>query len=220
MDAARIRPNLWRWTAPHPDWTPDEGGPEGWEREVASYLYDGGDALVLFDPLAPPDGTRDAARFWDELDRDIERAGSPHILLTVYWHVRSSPAILERYDGARLWAHTRAAQPIRKRVRVTDTFRPGEPLPGGVEARESGRGGEILFWIPEHGALVAGDVLLGAAGGGLRVCPDSWLGERITPQELRERLRRLLELPIELILLTHGEPVLERGRDALERALR
>ena len=37
MDVAELAPGLWRWTAPHPEWTPAEGGPEGWEENVAAY---------------------------------------------------------------------------------------------------------------------------------------------------------------------------------------
>jgi hypothetical protein len=78
-----------------------------------------------------------------------------------------------------------------------------------------------MFWLAEHRALVPGDRLV-SFGGGLRPCPDSWLGylkNGLTGQELREELRKLLELPIELVLISHGEPVLERGRDALAAAL-
>jgi hypothetical protein len=36
---------------------------------------------------------------------------------------------------------------------------------------------------------------------------------------LRAALRPLLELPVESVLVSHGEPVLENGRDAIARAL-
>ena len=219
MNVVELRTGLWWWTAPHPDWTPDEGGPDGWEQEVSSYFYAARDALLLFDPLVPPEETEDAGRFWDALDRDVGEHGAPHVLLTVYWHARSAQAILDRYEGTRVWAHDREASEARKRVALTDTFRPGDALPGGVEARETPRGGEILFWLPEHAALVAGDVLLGVDGGAIRVCPDSWLGPNASPADVREDLRALLDLPVERVLLTHGEPVLENAREALERAL-
>jgi hypothetical protein len=78
-----------------------------------------------------------------------------------------------------------------------------------------------MFWLPGPRALVPGDRLLGA-GGGLRLCPESWLRylpSRIGLGELREQLSRLLELPIELVLLSHGRPLLENGREALAKAL-
>jgi hypothetical protein len=62
---------------------------------------------------------------------------------------------------------------------------------------------------------VAGDVLL---GGPLRICPDSWVG-KAGQGAVREALRPALELPIERVLVSHGEPVLTGGRAALESAL-
>ena len=59
---------------------------------------------------------------------------------------------------------------------------------------------EIVLWSPAHAALVAGDILLGAEGGGVRVCPDSWLGPW-SPSDVREQLRPLLDLPVERILV-------------------
>jgi hypothetical protein len=56
----------------------------------------------------------------------------------------------------------------------------------------------------------------------LRICPDSWLrylASGMTGEELRAALRPLQELPIELVLVSHGEPVLAGAREALARAL-
>ena len=54
------------------------------------------------------------------------------------------------------------------------------------------------------------------------LCPESWLRylpSRITLAELNTRLRPLLELPIERVLVSHGEPVLPNGANALAQAL-
>jgi hypothetical protein len=40
-----------------------------------------------------------------------------------------------------------------------------------------------------------------------------------TPESFRDNLGPLLDLPIELVLLTHGDPVLEEGREAVRAAL-
>ena len=58
MDVTELVPGLWRWTAPHPDWSPedDEGG-EGWARDVGCLYLETPRALVLFDPLAPAEET-------------------------------------------------------------------------------------------------------------------------------------------------------------------
>ena len=55
MEVEQIRPRLWRWTATHPDWSPEEGGPDGWEPAVSCHALVEEDALVLIDPLVPAD---------------------------------------------------------------------------------------------------------------------------------------------------------------------
>jgi len=56
----------------------------------------------------------------------------------------------------------------------------------------------------------------------LRVPPESWL--RYLPSgmrhpELREALKPLLDLPVEMVLTSHGQPVVAGGREAIARAL-
>ncbi len=213
MEIAEIRPRLWRWTAAHPDWTPEA---RGWDREVASFALVEQDALVLFDPLVPAD---DEERFWRNLDADVEHHGPPHILLTLYWHARSSQVIADRYQGAQVWTAEGGEAEARKRVTVTKTFSPGDTLPAGVESHAAFEPEEAVFWLPSHQALVFGDALLGTPDGGVRV-PDDWFPERLTPEMARDALRPLLSLPVEHVLPTHGKPVLENGRAALDHALR
>ena len=217
MDVQQVAPGLWRWTAPHPDWAPEDGGPDGWDREVGCVYHEGDEAVVLIDPLVPVD---ERERFWTALDRDVERAGRPvAVLLTVFWHARSSQEILDRYDGATVWAHERASERIGERTRFTKAFAVSDPLPGGVRALDALRAEEVLYWIPEHRALVAGDVFLGDGRGGVRVCPESWLPEGTDPADFRASLHQVLELPVERVLVSHGDPVLENGRAALAAAL-
>jgi hypothetical protein len=185
MNVAQLAPGLWRWTAPHPDWK--EGG--DWEQEVGCVYYEAPSATVLIDPLVPPE----RERFFEALDRDVERRGLPvSILLTCAWHARSADELTERYG-------------------VRDD-------PQGVVHLAFELVEETMYWLPDHRALVPGDSLMGDGRSGLMVCPDTWL-EGDTPARLREELRRLLELPVERILVSHGEPVLEGGHAALEQAL-
>jgi glyoxylase-like metal-dependent hydrolase (beta-lactamase superfamily II) len=200
MDVRELRPGLWRWTAAHPEWE----HAEHWGPEVGSVYAELPDALVMVDPLVPQN---EEDRFWEALDRDVERVGKPvHVLLTVHWHERSVAAVLDRYK-ATLW------RPEEK----------GE-LPAGVHA-EVVKGSdwvEALFFLEPHRALIAGDLLIGKAGEGIEL-PVSWFpkGEQDwAEQELKPELRkRLAELPVELVVVSHGEPVLEDGAAALERAL-
>lgn len=200
MDVRELRPGLWRWTAAHPEWE----HAEHWGPEVGSVYAELPDALVMVDPLVPQD---EEDRFWEALDRDVERVGKPvHVLLTVHWHERSVAAVLGRYK-ATLW------RPEEKGT-----------LPAGVHA-EVVKGSdwvEALFFLEPHRALIAGDLLIGKAGGGIEL-PVGWFpkGEQDwAEQELKPELRkRLAELPIELVVVSHGEPVLDDGAAALERAL-
>ena len=69
--------------------------------------------------------------------------------------------------------------------------------------------GETMVWLPHLRALIPGDRLLGDDAGGVRLARDSWL--RYLPsgmrrQELRAALRPLLDLPIELVLVSTASP--------------
>jgi hypothetical protein len=137
------------------------------------------------------------------------------VLLTVYWHARSAAGT------ARVWASTRSRRALRTRgIDVAHPFRAGDPLPGGIQAFQTPRASEVLFWLPEHNALAVGDVLLGAGAKphataeALRLCPERWLGKG-THDDLRAMLRPLLRLPVERVLVSHGAPVLSGGREAL-----
>jgi glyoxylase-like metal-dependent hydrolase (beta-lactamase superfamily II) len=217
VHVSEIAPGLWRWTGYH----------EEWEEDVGSVYCETDDGVVLVDPLVPPE---DAERFWAALDRDVQRVRGPvHVLVSVFWHTRDAASMVERYE-ARVWAPRRGRGAIERRAgTVTDPFAQTDPLPGGVQAFATARAAEVVYWIPRHGALVPGDVLLGegAKGGGtrsagkhgLRLCPESWLPEGKGHAELAESLRPLLDLPVERVLVSHGEPVLESARDALAAAL-
>ena len=215
MDVQEIAPRLWRWTGRH----------EEWEEDVGSVYYETEDGVVLVDPILPPE---DEDRFLEHLDREV--AGKQvHVLVTVFWHTRSAAAMVERY-GARVWALARGKAAIARRAGiVTDPFKAGDELPGDLQALPTARAAEVVYWIPRHGALVPGDVLLGegakgggtrrAGPGGIRLCPESWLPEGKGHAELAASLRPLLDLPVERVLVSHGEPVLEHGREALARML-
>jgi glyoxylase-like metal-dependent hydrolase (beta-lactamase superfamily II) len=207
MEVHEIAVGLWRWTGWH----------EEWKEYVGSVYHEAEDAVCLIDPLVPPE---DMASFWAALDRDVKRLGRPvHVLITIFWHTRSTRDVVERY-GARVWAPTRGRAAIARRAgEVTDTFRPGDRLPGGIEAYPTGRGTEVVYWLPRHRALVPGDVILGANGGGLRLCPESWLPEGVGHTQVRKVLAPLLDLPVERVLVSHGAPVLKDARSALAQVL-
>jgi hypothetical protein len=118
------------------------------------------------------------------------------VLLTAEWHRRSTDECVERF-GARIFGTAGAT-------------------PAGVERRPTYYDEEVAYWIPRHGALVLGDVVTNE--GRLQV-RDDWLPEGVTAHQMRDGLRPLLELPVELVLVTHGDPIAEKGQSALRAAL-
>jgi hypothetical protein len=199
-----LRPGLWRWTARHPDAAeePTHGSPDDWGPDVGcvACAARGGGAVVVIDPLVPAGAEE---RFWAEMDAIVARHG-PHVgvITTLRWHRRSRAAFVERYGAS--------------------TSRAKAALPTGMRTMPVPRGGEVMVWLEDHGALVPGDRLLGDDAGGVRLCPPSWLrylASGITQDELRVALQPLRELPIEMVLVSHGEPVLQDGARAVARAL-
>ena len=187
-----IRPGLYRWSARHPAWSPNAApeSPGDWPPEVGCVAWAAPDALVLVDPLVED---------WAALGALVERHGPRvHAVTTLEFHRRSRVSVVERYG-----ATTSAA------------------LPAGVELKPIPGADETMLWLAEPRALVAGDRLIGDGRGGVRMCPQSWLGylRDFGVAELRAGLAPLLALPIELVLVSHGEPVLANGRAALARAL-
>jgi hypothetical protein len=201
VELQEMRPGLLRWTARHPEAEaePEPESPADWPLDVGSVAYEASDAFVFVDPLVPPG----KEAFWASLDERVRGHGHRVVVLTtIAFHRRSRDDVVERYGAS--------------------TSRARRTLPAGVETVPIRRAGEVMVWLPEHRTLVPGDRILGDGSGGLRLCPESWL--RYLPSgmklpELREALRPLLDRPVEMVLVSHGEPVLADGREALARAL-
>ena len=200
-----VSPGVWRWTAPHPDWSPwDPKKKTGfaWSQEAGCVCYETPEQLVLIDPLAPPSGTLAYRRFWQALDATVQEKRQPvTILLSTDWHDRSTQAIFERYSqqfGASVWVHE-ATPRNSLNCQPTHTFRAGDLLAGDIQAIfiESPHP-EVAFYLTTARTLVVADALWATPDGRL------WIGSH----EFCSRLPKLLEaLPIETVLLSHAAPI-------------
>lgn len=206
-----VRTGVWHWRSPHPDWDEEQWWPE----LVSSYAIEAGDDVLLVDPLAVPDDLRGRATAVvltaPYHERDARRLGLP---------VHTPPA-----DTWQDWVEKFGVDPDRVRGLESEDLgwlRAGEgeghfhgpgPWPFGIEAYAGREDNDLLLWLPAFGALVCGDSL-SDFGDGL----DIQLGGRthVTREDVAQRLRPLLDLPVELVLPAHGEPA---DRAALERAL-
>jgi glyoxylase-like metal-dependent hydrolase (beta-lactamase superfamily II) len=191
-----VRPGLWHWEAPHPDWKPGED----WGQIVSSYAIDDGERLLLIDPLAVPDRVL-------ELAARRETA----IVLTTPWHARDGESLSKRL-GVPLYVpppDDGDPNPVEGHI-----FRAGDRLPVGVEVFPGMEPNDLVLWIESCRAIVVGDTLIDR-GQGLEF-PTDWADKGVPPEEILAGLQPLLTLPVELVLPTHGAP---GDRATFERAL-
>jgi len=200
VNLTELAPGFAYWMAPHPEWEPDENWPE----DVLCVYFEASDGTVLIDPLVPR-GRED--EFWRFLDGAVERRGLPvRVLLTAPWHARDAAVVAARYDAS-IWAPPAAPW---KGPALTTTAE----IPSGVEALlPEGDENQALFFIPAAGSLVTGDVFSGT-GGRFHV----FLDDQVRAPFLAW-LPRLAALPVESVLIAHGDPVLADGAARIGEAV-
>jgi hypothetical protein len=192
VETLRLADGLWRWTAVHPRWAlwPNH---ERESPEVGCVYYEADDATVLVDPLVP---AGEEYEFFRHLDADVERRRLPVvILLTAEWHRRSADELAARYEA-----------------------RIGGALPEGVEEIpiEGADERQVAYFIRPHAALITCETFGVDIDGVLYVGRSPALRR---PDELAASLDRIMELPIERLLVSHGEPVLEDAKTRMAEAL-
>ncbi len=214
-----MAPGLWHWEASHPEWEASEP----WAQTVSSCAIDDGRRLLLFDPLDVPGEVEDLAR-------DRETA----IVLTAPWHERDTQSLIERLGIPVYTPPPDTAQDLMDKFGVT-AEQAGDGSPDLVWLRERGDGNfylgsnelpfeievfpgrdhnDVVLWVESKRAVISGDTLADF-GQGLGI-QDEWLRGGVTREEVAERLRPLLDRPVEHVLAAHGGSY---DRSALERAL-
>jgi glyoxylase-like metal-dependent hydrolase (beta-lactamase superfamily II) len=173
---------------------------------VTSTCVTSGSVTLVLDALDPED---DAV--WERLD-----AASPSAVVVVKPdHFRSAVTFARRY-GATLYSEQYVWSDKGEGYEPFVPTAPGVELPGGLLTLDDGRWRlETPLYLPEQRALVFADGLTADAGGILRVWESPWHERRVLPA-----LREMLELPFELVICSHGEPVHHRREfeAALSRA--
>jgi glyoxylase-like metal-dependent hydrolase (beta-lactamase superfamily II) len=187
---SRVSELTW-WFAPHPSWEPTED----WDEEVPVVRYETDDEVALIDPFLPRDG-------------EFDPHGKPvRVLLTQPAHYRGTTDFVERF-GASVWVPPDAAW--RRRPNPATAVE----LPRGIEAIElDGEPQQVVFFISEHATLVTGDVLSGT-GGQLHVFLDDADPERLLPA-----LDALGDLPIERVIIPHGDLIPSAGAARIREAV-
>jgi hypothetical protein len=97
----QIAPEIYRWTAPHPEWRSSV-------EEVVSYALVTGEALAFVDPLLPAEGDARRAPLLAEIDQMIGDAQRLELFITIPYHTRSAETLYERYSRTVptvIWGH-------------------------------------------------------------------------------------------------------------------
>jgi hypothetical protein len=166
-----------------------------------------------------------------ELGADRE----PVVVITAPWHERDARALVERFGGPVFTPPPDTAEDLVRKFGITreeagdgspdlgwllaghggeaHLYAAGEQLPIGIEAFLGREHNDLVLWMDRVGAVISGDTLVDF-GRGFEI--NEWLRGGVTREQVVERLRRLLSLPVEFVLPTHGAPT---DRAALERAL-
>lgn len=188
-----LRPGLWRWVSAHPGWKPENDTPSGWKQDVASIAVEAADGrLVLIDPLVRGESV------W----RWLDGRGPIVIVLGNGYHTRSTDEIVAR-TGATVLGPSDAPPPGIEVIPIA-----------GLDANET------AYAVPTQRAIVFADAVIGSGGGAVRVAPPSWSADKeLYARVFRAELAKIAERPLDLVLTSHGAPVLAAGGAALRQAL-
>ncbi len=216
-----ITAGLWYWTAPHPDWTPNEPG----DQAVTSYAIEDGEQVLLFDPIDPP-----AEILGPTTQRDVV------IVLTAPWHERDTKRLVEQLSATVYSPPPDTAKDLMEKygisaeragdgspdlawLKVEDgpewhPYQTGDRLPFGIEVFPGREHNDLVLWVEQKASIITGDTLVDF-GNGLEI-NERWLRDEVSRDSIVEGLQPLLDYPIDHVLPTHGRPT---DRSSLERIL-
>jgi glyoxylase-like metal-dependent hydrolase (beta-lactamase superfamily II) len=136
------------------------------------------------------------------------------IVLTCGSHQRSSWRLRGEL-GVPVWAPALSKEIDEE---PDERYGDGDELPGGLRAVFTPGAGttQHTLLLTSPSVAFVPDLLLRPAGESLAVLPDKWAHD---PQQMRESLRKVLDLDFEVLCLGHGAPVTDDPKGVLRTAL-
>jgi hypothetical protein len=194
-----IADGLFHWTAVHP----------AIHIRVSSYYLV--PERVLLDPLLPSPGGLE----W------LRKHGPPeHIVLTNRLHSRHSAKLVAEL-GCTVYCNRAGIEHIPREL-AARPFVGGDELPGGLRAVQIGGicPDESALLLPRVRAAAVADGVIREGDGPLSFVADEIMVDDVkdaarVKRELRAAYRKLAEHDFDHLLLAHGLPWLESGREAL-----
>lgn len=193
-DASSVVPGVWHWRVSNSV----IGGSTSSSQAIAAE-----DGSVLIDPV----------RLAPEALAALPRPSAT--VITAKCHQRSSWRYRKEF-GAEVWAPAGAPATDEE---PDHRYGDGDLLPGGLRGVRT-PGPEPVHYCLLHegdpGVLFCSDLLTSSAGGGVHYVPLQYHDD---PDETRRSVRRLLDLPFEVLCLDHGPPVTGDPKRAIETLL-
>jgi glyoxylase-like metal-dependent hydrolase (beta-lactamase superfamily II) len=190
-----LQPGIWTWAS----------FSEKFQYEFNGYLVVSGSEAVAIDPVPLSE---------EDLRAAAER-GVRTIVLTNRNHYRDA-ARLREATGAQVRVHAADAAFVRdKGVPVDGALVDGQTVgPFTVIAAPGKSPGEVALHWPERRLLLVGDACVGPRPGELGLLPAAVIDDAA---RLRESLRALAHLDVDVLLLADGHSILGGARAALEK---
>ena len=175
--------------------------PHGYHFHGTLILHDAGNLCI--DPVEPEE---------DDLDR-LAKHGVARIVITNRNHVRAANRVRQQ-TGGRVTIHPADADYAREQgLQIDDSLESGQRVgPFEIVAVPGKSPGEIALHDPARRLLIVGDALIGNPPGELSLLRDRVMDE---PPQLRQSVRRLLELDFDAVLVGDGVAILEGARERL-----
>lgn len=194
----QLLPGIWQWS-----WFSDEK-----QLDFNGLFLAIGEHKILIDPPLMTAEARAVIRRHEPID---------YIIVTNRDHVREAATYQTEF---RCRLQVPEADVAQMDLKPTKTYRDGELLPGGIwviNLQDQKSPGESALFIQQgQGVLIVGDALIGKSPGKVSMLPAE---KYASLEKAKEGLRRLLKYEFDSLLVGDGSPILNGGKQEVERLL-